>query len=131
MPPGSSRTAQARRLSASLGPGSPTSPGPYRSFGSQPFFETVGAALARAAPGPHWHLRLLAVDADAQGRGLGAALLAHGLGRADASGGDVTLETFAGRAVGFYLGHGFEVLVNGVEPVSGLDFWALHRPAQR
>jgi ribosomal protein S18 acetylase RimI-like enzyme len=91
--------------------------------------ETISAAVVRAAPGPHWHLRLLAVDPDTQGRGLGAALLRYGLGRADASGRSVTLETFAERAARFYLGHGFEVLVDGVEPVSGLEFWALHRPA--
>ena len=48
--------------------------------------EAIGAAVARAAPGPHWHLRLLAVDPDAQGSGLGAALLGYGLRRADASG---------------------------------------------
>ena len=93
--------------------------------------EAIGAAVARAAPGPRWHLRLLAVDPDAQGNGLGADLLGYGLRRADASGRPVTLETFSARAVRFYLAHGFEVLVDGVEPVSGLDFWALHRTAQR
>ena len=92
-------------------------------------FETISAAVAGAAPGPHWHLRLLAVDPEAQSRGLGAALLRHGLRRADASERPVALETFAARAVPFYHRHGFEVLVDGVEPVSGLDFWALRRPA--
>jgi GNAT superfamily N-acetyltransferase len=94
-------------------------------------FEAIDAVVRRVAPEPHWHLRLLAVDPDAQSGGLGAALLRHGLRRSDASGRPVALETFAPRAVPFYLRHGFEVLIDAVEPVSGLDFWALRRRAQR
>ena len=72
-------------------------------------FGPIGAATERAAPGPHWHLRLLAVHPARQSGGLGATLLEHGLRRADATGHGVLLETFAERTVPFYLRNGFEV----------------------
>lgn len=46
----------------------------------------IVSAVRSAAPEPHWHLRLLAVDPDRQGRGLGSALLEHGLRRAQRGG---------------------------------------------
>jgi GNAT superfamily N-acetyltransferase len=49
---------------------------PLKSFGA--VFDVVTAAVRRVAPEPHWHLRLLAVDPDHQGGGLGAALLQCG-----------------------------------------------------
>jgi GNAT superfamily N-acetyltransferase len=92
-------------------------------------FGFIGAAVRNAAPERRWHLRLLAADPDHQGRGLGAVLLRHGLDRAADTGHPVVLETFAERAVPFYLRNGFEFLVDGVEPASGLSFWALcHMP---
>ena len=91
-------------------------------------FGPIGAATERAAPGPHWHLRLLAVHPARQGGGLGATLLEHGLRRAEASGHGVLLETFAERAVPFYRRHGFEVVVDDVEPASGLRYWVLRLP---
>ncbi len=39
----------------------------------------IGAAVELAAPGPHWHLRLLAVDPAVRAAALGASLLEHGL----------------------------------------------------
>ena len=92
-------------------------------------FDAIAAAESRVAPGPHWHLRLLAVDPGHQGAGLGTALLQHGLGRAGASGQPVVLETFAPRTVPFYVRNGFEVIVDEVEPTYGLRFSALrHAP---
>ena len=94
-------------------------------------FGFIGPAIATAAPEPHWHLRLLGVDPGHQQGGLGAAVMGHGLDRAAVSGHPVVLETFAARAVPFYLRNGFEILVDDLEPTSGLRFWALrHSPQQ-
>ena len=87
----------------------------------------ITAAVGRVAPEPHWHLRLLAVDPDHQGGGLGAALLQYGAQIAAASSKPVVLETFPPRTVPFYLRNGFEVIVDEVEPTYGLRFWALRR----
>ena len=88
-------------------------------------FAFIGPAIAKAIPEPHWHLRLLGVDPDHQGGGLGAILLRYGLDRASDTGHPVVLETFAERSVPFYLRNGFELLLDDVEPESGLRFWAL------
>lgn len=90
-------------------------------------FDAIADAVGRIAPEPHWHLRLLAVDPDHQGAGLGTALLQHGLRQAAASGQSAVLETFAPRTVPFYLRNGFEVIVDEVEPTYGLRLWALRR----
>ncbi len=88
-------------------------------------FDVVGAAIEAVAPEPHWHLRLLAVEPGRQGDGAGTMLLRHGLRTARESGFPVVLETFAERTVPFYLRNGFEAVVEGVEPASGLRYWAL------
>ena len=88
-------------------------------------FGFIGPAIAKVEPEPHWHLRLLAVEPALQGGGFGAAVLRHGLDRAAATGHAVVLETFAERAVPFYVRNGFEIIVDDVEPTSGLHFWAL------
>ena len=94
-------------------------------------FSFIGPAIAKAAPEPYWHLRLLGVEPGHQGGGLGAVVMRHGLDRAADTGHPVVLETFAERAVPFYLRNGFEVLVDDVEPASGLRFWALRRMPRR
>ena len=93
------------------------------------FFGAIGPAIASVAPEPHWHLRLLGVDPAHQGGGLGAALLRHGIDRAARSGHPVVLETFAERAVPFYVRNGFDLLLTDVEPVSGIRFWLLSHAA--
>ncbi len=76
---------------------------------------------------PHWYAMVLGVDVGKQGQGLGSALLAPVLSRADATGTPCYLETTQPRNVAFYKLHGFEVLVEGREPVSGLDYWTFRR----
>ena len=91
-------------------------------------FDFIGGVTAEVAKEPHWHLRLLAVEPDRQGGGLGAIVLRHGLERAAVTGHPVLLETFAERAVPFYLRSGFELLLEDTEPASGVHFWVLrHR----
>lgn len=55
----------------------------------------------------HWYLSLLAVDPELQGRGLGGALLAPVLERADGEGLPVYLETQTDANVAWYGRHGF------------------------
>jgi GNAT superfamily N-acetyltransferase len=95
------------------------------------FFSVVERAVKGVAPGPHWHLRLLGVDPDHQGGGLGTALLNHGLGRAETTGHPCVLETFSERNVPFYLRNGFDLVVDDTEPATGLRFWGFCRPPQR
>ena len=70
-------------------------------------------------PQPRRYPRLLGVDAAAQGRGLGRRLLEYGLARASETGHLTFLETFAARNVAFYRRHGFELVLDEVEPTSG------------
>jgi uncharacterized protein YjiS (DUF1127 family) len=76
--------------------------------------------LAALAPGmeaqerlhpstPHWYLPWIGVRPEARGRGVGSALLARGLARADAEGAPVYLEATSRRNAALYLRHGFEV----------------------
>ena len=88
-------------------------------------FAFIGKSVSRTAPEPHWHLRLLGVEPDSQGRGLGPVVMQRGIDRAADTGHPVVLETFAERNVPFYRRNGFELIVEDVEPTTGLRFWAL------
>jgi GNAT superfamily N-acetyltransferase len=94
------------------------------------FFAAIAPARERAAPEPHWYLRLLGVDPMHQGRGLGSRILMHGLSRADASRQPCYLETFSVRNVAFYPRHGFRLVSDVVEPASGVRVWGFYRPAR-
>jgi ribosomal protein S18 acetylase RimI-like enzyme len=58
---------------------------------------------------PHWYLPWIGVRPEAQGRGLGSALLDLGLARADAEGLPAYLEATSRRNAALYARHGFEV----------------------
>ena len=66
-------------------------------------------AHKRLMPGPHWYLLCIGVHPDAQGTGVGSALLKHGLDRADQAKLPVYLETVTDYDVAFYSKRGFEV----------------------
>ena len=57
---------------------------------------------------PHWHLTLIGVDPIVQGRGVGGALLRHGLEHCDRLGITAYLEATSARNAAFYARHGFE-----------------------
>ena len=82
---------------------------------------------ARHAPEPHWYLYLLGVEPARQGRGVGRALLAPTLARADAGGVPCYLETQNSRNVGFYERLGFRVTSDGWAPGTTLRVWTMRR----
>jgi GNAT superfamily N-acetyltransferase len=94
-------------------------------------FVTVTGALAplhdMAVPASHYYLALLGVDRDMHGQGVGSRLLQPVLARADAEGVYCYLETYNSTNVPFYRKHGFEVVVEDIEPSSGVRFWTFRR----
>jgi ribosomal protein S18 acetylase RimI-like enzyme len=77
---------------------------------------------------PHWYLPFIGVRPEAQGRGMGDALLAHGLARADADRLPAYLEATSRRSVPLYERHGFAVI--GVVEAPGYpEVFAMWREA--
>jgi len=91
------------------------------------FYAVVEDAHRHVVPEPHWYLRLLGVEPTEQGHGLGSALLQHGLSRAHEHGDACFLETFQERNLPFYLRHGFKLVIDTVEPTSGIRVWGFLR----
>jgi GNAT superfamily N-acetyltransferase len=58
----------------------------------------------------HWYLPLVGVEPNAQGRGLGGALMRHATARADEEGALAYLESSNPRNISLYERHGFEVM---------------------
>jgi ribosomal protein S18 acetylase RimI-like enzyme len=75
----------------------------------------------------HWYLMDLGVDPARQSNGIGSALIAHGLARADASGLPCYLETQNERAVAFYERHTFAVIRDLDLPLGGPRLWTFVR----
>ena len=87
----------------------------YKAF--DPFFPDV----------PFWYLGLLAVAPEAQGRGVGSALLRAGLARADRQHVGTYLETSTPENIRFYERHGFEVRDEIPLPDGGPTHWSMWR----
>jgi GNAT superfamily N-acetyltransferase len=84
--------------------------------------------LARRHPRePHWYLPVLGTAPAHQGRGLGSALLAPVLARADREGLPAYLESSKAKNVPFYRRHGFEV-VGSIRVPGGPELWPMLRP---
>ncbi len=81
----------------------------------------------RDMPQPHWYLMIAGVDPPRQGQGVGGALIAPILARADADGAQCYLETQKTRNVPFYQKHGFEVVVEDDIPKGGPHYWTMKR----
>jgi ribosomal protein S18 acetylase RimI-like enzyme len=79
---------------------------------------------------PHWYLPQIGVDPNAQGKGLGAALMRHALARCDQERALAYLEASKPQNVPFYQRHGFEVIgeiqIGAAPPVTPM----LRRPAR-
>ena len=76
---------------------------------------------------PHWYLMALGVAPEKQGRGIGSALLARGLARADGSGSPAYLETFRERTARLYARRGFEVVGRAKVGRTGPTFTTMAR----
>ncbi len=70
-------------------------------------FTQMGQAHPEA---PHWYLPILGVEPNAQGRGLGGALMRHAIARFDDEGALAYLESSNPRNISLYERHGFEVM---------------------
>jgi len=79
---------------------------------------------------PSMELRVIGVDPDAQGRGIGRALVQPMLDRCDAGGIPVTLMCTKQPNVGFYRRFGFEV-TSDVDLPSGPRLWHMRREPAR
>ena len=89
--------------------------------------DTIDALRDEAAPPGHWYLLLLGVEPDAQGTGLGAALMAPVVAEAAAAGRAVYLETSTPSNLPYYRHHGFEVVGERRVP-GGHRYWGMARP---
>ena len=81
--------------------------------------------------GAHWYLWALGVNPEAQGRGIGGALLRPTLDRADAEGVPCYLETQSERNVAFYRKREFDIVCEEREPVCSLPIWFMVRTPRR
>jgi len=84
---------------------------------------------ARIVPRDSWYLSIIGIMPSAQGRGLGAALLAGTL--AEASGANVTcyLETFTPRNLKFYERVGFREVADHLEPTTNNKYVVMRKDA--
>jgi len=82
----------------------------------------MAARSPAVAPAHAWYLSILGISPDAQGRGLGAQLLAPTLAEADAAGVPCFLETFTPRSVAFYERLGFRTAARHLEPVTSSPY---------
>ena len=92
----------------------------------RPFDET----LSRHHPAgiAHWHLAILAVRPDRQGRGIGAALLRSGHEFLDRAGAAAYLEASSPRARDLYLRHGYALLPDAPFHLpGGAPMWPMWR----
>lgn len=87
------------------------------------FLRFIDTAHSRAMPGPHWYLFGIAVQPGLQGRGIGAALLQHGLKRARSEGLPCYLETTNVHNLPFYEKHGFRLVQETAMAGGGLRVW--------
>jgi GNAT superfamily N-acetyltransferase len=83
-----------------------------------------------AMPGDHWYLFVIGVDPPRQGQGIGSALMAPVLRKADADRLPCYLETDKPEDVVFYEQHGFAVVVKDQFAKDGPPFWTMKRPAR-
>lgn len=80
---------------------------------------------------PHWYLALLGTDPAHQGRGLGGAVMAPAMARADDEGVGCYLESSKEDNIAFYRRHGFEVTgTHDIDGGNGPRLWLMWRDPQ-
>jgi len=85
------------------------------------------AGLHQATTRGGWFLDTLAVDPGRQGRGIGGRLVEWLNDLADAEDASVSLVTYQPRNIAFYARHGYPVICEGTEPISGVPYWGFER----
>ena len=90
--------------------------------------ENMEHALAPHGLQDAWYLSIAGIHPDAQGRGLGASVLAPGLAAVDAAGAACFLETYNERSLPFYARLGFVVAGRYAQALTGCDYWLMVRP---
>lgn len=89
--------------------------------------EIMGKLHAQHVREPHWHLMIVGVDPDLQGRGIGEALVNEGLARADHDNVPCYLETSNERNLAFYQRFGFTVVATTTLGRGGPTAWGMRR----
>jgi ribosomal protein S18 acetylase RimI-like enzyme len=99
-----------------------------RLFMRMPMVALGWEKLERAHPHrpPHVYLALLGTEPEAQGRGLGSAVLAPVLEQCDRDGVGAYLESSKERNIDFYARHGFRV-TGEIQLVRGPTMWKMWR----
>ena len=82
---------------------------------------------AHAVPRGAWYLSIIGILPAAQGRGLGATLLADTLAEASSANVACYLETFTPRSLRFYERHGFRWIADHVEPTTNKAYVVMRR----
>jgi len=82
---------------------------------------------ARAVPAGSWYLSIMGILPSAQGRGLGAALLAGTLAEASQAHASGYLETFTPRNVKFYERLGFRQVAAHLEPTTNKEYVVMRK----
>jgi GNAT superfamily N-acetyltransferase len=91
-------------------------------------FETADTAMAPYRPEePGWFLETVATAPEAQGKGLGSAVLIPGIQEAERAGHPVFLETSSEANVRFYERLGFKVTADVQLPRNGPRTWCMRR----
>jgi ribosomal protein S18 acetylase RimI-like enzyme len=93
--------------------------------------EIMGKLHTRHVPEPHWHLMIVGVDPELQGRGVGTALVKEGLARADQENVPCFLETSRERNLAFYERLGFAVVETTTLGRGGPKAWGMRRERGR
>lgn len=114
-------SAKSQYLASVLGP-----------RGVENYYRIVRYMAPRAAqvvPRGAWYLSIIGILPAAQGRGLGATLLADTLTEAFDAGVTCYLETFTPRNVRFYERHGFRWIADHLEPTTNRAYVVMRRDA--
>lgn len=99
--------------------------------GCRDAYTAISANMQRLT-GPHvepgsWYLSILGVSPEAQGGGIGAALMRQALEKTDEAGAATYLETFTPRNVSFYTRLGYEQRATLDEPRTGAAYTVMVR----
>jgi GNAT superfamily N-acetyltransferase len=90
-------------------------------------FDYLSSTHGTTVPAEHWYLMIVGVLPQHQGRGIGEALLRPIVAQADAGRVPICLDTAQPLVKPFYERLGFRMVIESVDPNSGLRFWTYQR----